>query len=107
MAYAVASTLVFEAHTDNSITPSLHNWTKTQTLIVAVSFGICLLNKDGFCLSEKSGGFLLLPILQKNILFYYPKLHGSDKISILKKFTFTGLINLYVWRILHIKNKLY
>ena len=38
LAYAVASTLVFEAHTDNSITPSLHNWTKTQTLIVAVSW---------------------------------------------------------------------
>ena len=86
VAYAVASTLVFEAHTDNSITPSLHNWTKTQTLIVAVSFVICLLNKDGFCLSEKSGGFLLLPILQKNILFYYPKLlhpvHDIDKIII-------------------------
>ena len=32
-----------------------------------------VLTKGGF-LSEKSGGFLLLPTLQKNILFYYPKL---------------------------------
>ena len=37
VAYAVASTLVFEAHTDDSITPSLQDWTKTQTLVVAVS----------------------------------------------------------------------
>ena len=39
--------------------------------------------KGGF-LSEKSGGFLLLPTLQKNIPFYYPKLlhpvHSIDKI---------------------------
>ena len=58
--------------------------------------------KDGF-LSEKSGGFLLLPILQKNIPFYYPKLlhpvHGIDKMSIVKKFTFTGLIYLQVQEI--------
>ena len=38
VAYAVASTLVFEAHTDDSSTPSLQNWTKNQTLIVAVSY---------------------------------------------------------------------
>ena len=40
----------------------------------------------GGLLSEKSGGFLLLPTLQKNIPFYYPKLlhpvHGVDKIII-------------------------
>ena len=52
--------------------------------------------KGGF-LSEKSGGFLLLP---KNVPFYYPKLlnpvHGNDKMSILKKITFTGLIYLQV-----------
>ena len=49
----------------------------------------------GGVLSEKSGGFLLLPNLQKNIPFYYPKLlhpvYGIDKMSILKKFTFTCL----------------
>ena len=41
--------------------------------------------KGGF-LSEKSGGFLLLPTLPKNIPFYYPKLlhpvHSIDKIII-------------------------
>ena len=41
--------------------------------------------KGGF-MSEKSGGFLLLPTLPKNIPFYYPKLsypvHGIDKIII-------------------------
>ena len=41
--------------------------------------------KGGF-LSEKSGGFLLLPTLQKNIPFYYPKLlhpvHSIEKIII-------------------------
>ena len=44
--------------------------------------------KGGF-LSEKSGGFLLLPTLPKNIPIYYPKLlhqvHGNDKMSIVKK----------------------
>ena len=49
--------------------------------------------RGGF-LSEKSGGFLLVPSLQKNIPFYYTKLlhpvHGIDKISMVKKLTFTG-----------------
>ena len=50
--------------------------------------------KSGF-LSEKSGGFLLLP---KNILvskLFYP-VNGIDKISILKKYTFTDFIYLQV-----------
>ena len=50
----------------------------------------------GGVLSEKSGGILLLPNIQRNIPFYYPKLlhpdHGIDKMSIVKKITFTRLI---------------
>ena len=47
--------------------------------------------------SESGGGFSIAII---NIPFYYPKLlhplHGIDKMSILKKFTFTCLIYLQV-----------
>ena len=38
-----------------------------------IQFGKMSWTKGGF-LSVKSGGFLFLPILQKNIPFYYPKL---------------------------------
>ena len=37
VSYAVASSLVFQSYFDDSIIPSIPNWTKTQTLIVAVS----------------------------------------------------------------------
>ena len=54
----------------------------TSIFVYLISFITnCL--KGGF-LSEKSGGFLLLPTFPKNIPFYYPKLlhpvHGIDKI---------------------------
>ena len=58
--------------------------------------------KRGF-LSEKSGGYLLLPTLPKSIPLYYPKLlhpvHGIDKMSFLKKNTFTGLSYLQVQKV--------